>query len=616
MKRTVTKESKVDALTVRLWSARYKDTDGVKMSSENLLSQNLKSGYQKGIAYSRLIIASCCFLRSENEDALRFLSEAMVWFSSNINEFGYSWALILKASLHESIGDYDKALGVCLEAYKQTLVLDDRTAVAEACSQLGLIYSRLSDFDKALEYYTTGLKIREEINDENAIASSLNRIGMIMRLKKRYDESIDYYNRSMLIRQKNNQLTSIPWTLLGIASTCEEMGREEEALEYYTKGMTGGDKRCSMQCFIGAGRIFSRRKDYREAELNLYKSLSIADELNATSLKAEVFSALANHYENTRSFEKALEFHKLFQQTREIIKSEEVHKRLRNIEIYNAVEKSEKEREIFQLKNVQLKEAYAIVEEKNRYITSSINYASRIQLAMLPEREQIRTMVNGYFILYLPMEIISGDFYWFSNSNGYLTVAAGDCTGHGVPGALMSMLGISFLEEIVNRRRISNSAIILDELNKEVRRALRQKGVRDEARDGMNISLCVIDIPGKKLMFSGAYHNLYIISNEKLIELQADRMPVGISDFNENRFSSTVYEMKTGDKIYMFSDGYADQSGGPRKKRYGLNNLKELITQTSNLPFSGQQQRILSEFNEWKELNSQSDDILILGFGV
>jgi serine phosphatase RsbU (regulator of sigma subunit) len=616
MKKPGTRESKIDEINSRLWKSRYDNPAVTITEATSVLAKAQKADYQKGIAYARLNIAVCSMLQSKNDMALENISEALLWFSNNSSEAGYSRALNLKGNLYESFGDYEKALQFCLQAHKLATEKHDRETEAETCSQLGMIYTRLCNYGKALEYYQEGLVIREEMNDENAMASSLNRIGMIMRLTKKYDESLEYYNKSLDIRQRNKQITSIPWTLLGLASTYEEMQKTSEALEYYEQGMTGGDIRCTLQCMMGSGRIYSLMGKIDKAEERLEESLKIAQDLRALSLVAEAHAGLANHYESTWQIEKALKSYKLYQKVRESVQSDEAQSKLRNIEISHAIEKSEQEKEIYRLRHVELKAAYDIIEEKNYEITAGINYASRIQQAILPQPSEIPGLKEKIFILYLPKEIISGDFYWFSRAGKKLVITAGDCTGHGVPGALMSMLGISFLGEVVNNRRITESGQILNELRKEVQRALHQKGIRDEAKDGMDISLCIVDRTKNVIQYSGANNNLYMVRDGELIEYHADRMPIGIYDLADKDFTSHNIPTISGDLIYMFSDGYADQFGGPNHKKFKYTTLKILLTENYKLPLTQQKQILEKQFLDWKGTSPQIDDVLILGLRI
>jgi serine phosphatase RsbU (regulator of sigma subunit) len=603
----------IDSSNESLWQSRFDSSALVADESLKILGLAEKASYKRGVANAKLNIAAANFLQSKNDIALKYLTEAFQWFEENRGEKGYVRALLLKGNIFESFGDYEKTLKLWLEAYKASLEIQDVESEGEACSQLGLIYSRLCNFHKALEFFNKGLKIREELGDENAAASSLNRIGMVLRQTKKHDEALEYYFRSLEIRKKNNQLSAIPWTLLGIANTYEDMKKYPESLGYYEQGMTGGDKRCNLQCMMGAGRVYSLTGDESNAEKKLEQSLLMAQELNSMVLVADAHSALASHYELFKKPDRALKSFKQYLKAKETFQSNEVQSKLSNIEVAHAIEKSEQEKEIFRLRHVELKSAYDIIEEKNRDITGSINYASRIQRAILPDINEIPELAGNSFILYLPKDIVSGDFYWFSQLPGKLIVVAGDCTGHGVPGALMSMLGISFLEEIVNNREISESDKILNELRKEIQRALRQKGEREEAKDGMDIALCVIDPAKKTIQYSGAYNNLYLIHNRELLEYHADRMPIGIFDMSGKEFTSQTIKFNRGDIIYMFSDGYADQFGGPNNKKFKYTVFKELLLAIHNQPLDVQRTRLEEEFYKWRGVNPQTDDVIVFG---
>ncbi|MDX9928988.1 MAG: tetratricopeptide repeat protein [Bacteroidales bacterium] len=610
------KATPIDIANESLWQSRFGDPAKVAEGALKILKKAEKTDYQRGVAYANLNIAAAYFYQSRNDIALKHLSESFHWFEKNKNEKGYVRALLLKGNIHESFGDYDKTLLLWLEAFKSSVTINDRECEGESCSQLGLIYSRLCNFTKSLEYFNKGLKIREELLDENGAASSLNRIGMVLRQMKKYDESLEFYFRSLAIRERNNLFSAIPWTMLGIASTYEEMNDHPAALGYYEKGMTGGDRRCTLQCMMGMGRINSLAGKLPEAERQLKDSLELARELKAQSLIAEAAAALASHYESAGDALKALEYHKLYHKTRESVQSEEAQSRFRNIEISHAVEKSEQEKEIYRLRHVELKKAYDLIEEKNRDITASINYASRIQQALLPDMAEISDLGKKCFVFLLPRDIVSGDFYWFTEVSGILVIAAGDCTGHGVPGALMSMLGISFLEEIVTNRKITDPGLILNNLRREVQRALRQKGEKEEAKDGMDLALCSIDMAAGTLWYSGAYNNLYLVRNGELTEYPADRMPVSISDRSEKEFTTHEIKISRGDIFYMFSDGYADQFGGPDNKKFKYTTFKNLLLGIHRLPLKQQKTRLEREFLKWKGSNPQTDDVVVIGFRV
>lgn len=604
----------IDKSNETIWQSRYSDSAAVEKKAESVLKQAEKAKYPGGVANARLNIAALAFYRSDNKTALKFLTEALRWFDKNRLEKGYVRALLIKGNIYESFGDYENTLNFWLEALKGSKETNDIESEGEACSQLGLIYTRLCNFPKALEFFNKGLKIREDLNDENAVASSLNRIGMVLRQTKKFEESLGYYFRSLGIRRRNKQVSAIPWTLLGIANTYEDMKKYPESIEYYEQGIEGVDKRCKLQCMMGAGRVYSKLGDPEKAVERLEESLRMATELKSQMLIAEAHSALAVHYELFKKPDKALKNFKKYLKAKETFQSNEVQSKLSNIEVAHAIERSEQEKEIYRLRHVELKEAYDIIEEKNHDITASINYASRIQRALLPSVKEIKGLEEKIFILYLPKDIVSGDFYWFSTVDDKLLLIAADCTGHGVPGALMSMLGISFLEEIVNTNKITDTGLILDALRKEVERALHQKGQINEAKDGMDIAISVIDKKNNSMQFSGAYNNLYLVRDGDLLEYNADRMPIGYSDDKDKNFSSHFIETEPGDTIYMYSDGYADQFGGPDHKKFKYTALKNTILEINRLPLKIQRDRLEKKFLEWRGPDEQTDDVIVLGY--
>ena len=614
MKISETSQARIDRLNESVWQSRFSTSVTAEAEAEKMLKQSEKAKYRKGEADSRINLAAMAFYRSDNKAALRHLSEALKWYGNNRNEKGYVRALLIKGNIHESFGDYENTLKYWLEALNASSTANDTESKGEACSQLGLIYTRLCNFSKALDFFNRGLKIREGLNDENAVASSLNRIGMVLRQTKQYEESLSYYFRSLDIRKKNKQKTAIPWTLLGIGNTCEEMKKYPEAAGYYEEGAKGADRRCMLQCILGSGRVFSFMGEPDKAEEKLTEALGMAVGLKSFVLTADTYSALASHYERYRDFGKALKNFKKYLKARENYQSNEIQNRLSNVEIAHAVERSEQEKEIFRLKNVELKAAYNLIEEKNRDITSSISYAGRIQRALLPAVSDIPGLVKRIFLLYMPRDIVSGDFYWFADTGNHRVIVAADCTGHGVPGAFMSMLGISFLNKIVISGRVTDPGLILDRLGSEVIKSLKQKGGSEDTRDGMDISVCSIDKKTGKILFAGAYNNMCLVRDGELYEYSADRMPVGYMEENDRKFRTQEVDCRKGDMIYLFSDGYEDQFGGPEQKKFKKANLKMLFSEIHGYPLKRQRKMLEKTHLQWKGDESQTDDILIMGY--
>jgi len=253
------------------------------------------------------------------------------------------------------------------------------------------------------------------------------------------------------------------------------------------------------------------------------------------------------------------------------------------------------------------------IESQNIEIISNIQYARKIQIALLPSEKELKKSLPLYFILSKPRDIVSGDYYWLAQKDNKIIIVVADCTGHGVHGAFMSILGITFLNEIVNKAVTIRANEILNQLSGQVIRSLHQTWKKDIPRDGMEMALCVID-PGKqKLQFSGAFRPLYIIRNNELEEYKGDSMPIGIYEDEELSFTNTEIIFNKGDILYLFSDGYVDQIGGVNRKTLKSENFKKLLIGINKLSMDKQKEALEKKFMEWKGDLEQIDDILVLG---
>ena len=260
------------------------------------------------------------------------------------------------------------------------------------------------------------------------------------------------------------------------------------------------------------------------------------------------------------------------------------------------------------------------IASQKKAITDSITYASRIQKALMVPEEYISELLPEYFVLNKPKDIVSGDFLWLTSENNKIILAVADCTGHGVPGAFMSILGISFVREIVNKRKNIRPNEILNELREMVISALHQKGELDETRDGMDIAVCAINLENKELQFAGANNPLYLIRDGELTIIKADKTPIGIFFKGEIGFSNHEIKLYENDLIYMFSDGYADQFGGPDGKKFMLKQFQQLLRDIHDKPMKEQKEILDKTIEAWKSGHGkqessyvQIDDILVFG---
>jgi serine phosphatase RsbU (regulator of sigma subunit)/ligand-binding sensor domain-containing protein len=256
-----------------------------------------------------------------------------------------------------------------------------------------------------------------------------------------------------------------------------------------------------------------------------------------------------------------------------------------------------------------------VLEYQKKEIEDSIRYARRIQSAVIPSEKVCRDLFPESFIVFKPLNIVSGDFYWISRVGNRIIFTAADCTGHGVPGAFMSMLGVAFLNEIVNKDNITAPDMILNHLRDKVIQALQQHGVSGETRDGMDIALVSIDNEGNKLEFAGAYNPLIMIRNGEVIETSSDKMPIGIYE-NMKVFSNHEITIEKGDVFYMFSDGFEDQFGGPEGKKFKSKRLKQFLLEIHKYPMETQKDILERTFEEWKGDLPQIDDVVVVGLTI
>ncbi|MBP7866809.1 MAG: SpoIIE family protein phosphatase [Acidobacteria bacterium] len=263
------------------------------------------------------------------------------------------------------------------------------------------------------------------------------------------------------------------------------------------------------------------------------------------------------------------------------------------------------------------------IQRKNVQITAGINYARRIQVGVLPPKEELDGLFREHFVFFRPKDIVSGDFYWMKRAGDQCVVAVADCTGHGVPGALMSMLGITLLNEVVTEDRALPAGEILDQLGQRVRRALRQTGRRDEAKDGLNIGLLVVGGDPGEVQFAGAYHPLYLVRQGTLTQVKSDRQPVGISRKDGVGFTTHRVAVLPDDRLYLASDGFSDQFGGTRGEKFSRRRFRQLLVDIHAEPMERQREALERTFESWRSampgpdgVYDQVDDVLVMGFRV
>ena len=560
---------------------------------------------------------------------------------------------------YDDQGDHTKALDYYLKALKISEELGDKALQENAIGHMGIAYSYQAEinpnsskkeefFNKALNSYFKALKLAQEVGNKSGIANNVGNIGAAFKEMatssftplsvnstgkatrgELQSKALVYFLKALKLDKELENENGVAIWLSNIGSLYIETGKFKEAEQYIkraialdsTLGVVNGlrlDEEALSHLYDITGR-------HKEALIHFKKSMALKDSLFNLENKKQLVQKEMNY-----EFEKKEAITKAENEKIQAI-AEEKNRRQEIITlsvafglllmllfagfIFRSLRITRKQKQIIEIKNSETELQKRIIEEKNKDITDSIHYAKRIQDALLRDEEHTSMHLPEHFILFLPKDIVSGDFYWGAEKQGYWYFAAVDCTGHGVPGAVMSMLGISFLNDIISLEQALSPAEILNRLRDRVVSELRQTGESGGSKDGMDISLCRLDMKTNALQWAGANNSLNLIQNGQLGIVKADKQPIGYHP-NSHPFTNREIQLQKGDSIYLYSDGYADQFGGAKGKKFKYKQLDELIIAYKLLPMNEQKKMLKKHFVEWKGLLEQVDDVCVFGVRV
>lgn len=571
-------------------------------------------------------------------------------------------------------GDYTIAQTYYVKAMEIQEAIKDEEGLAFTLTTMGIISIRIGNMDKSIEYYNRALSIKEKLRDSSGTAALLNNIAVVYFQQEKYDEAINYLERSSKIYEAigNTQMLSEIFSNIG-SYYYEVTNDKEKGVDYFLKAhnaaMQSQNPYSIAMSFNTLSSVELEQKDYNKALFYISESLKYAINANAKDLILQAYETYSKIYSEKGDYKNAYTYQKLFIQVNDSIFNSEKTKQIMELSEKYESEKKQKEIELLnkekekqaaisseqnKKKNIiiisvitglclllifssflfnrfkVIKKQKFIIEVKQKDITDSINYAKRIQEAILPIDDEFKTAYPDSFVLFKSKDIVSGDFYWIStNPNEFPgidkaegenwrvknpLVAAVDCTGHGVPGSLMSMMGNSLLNKIVDTHKITKPSEILNTLRTEIINSLKQHG-DNENKDGMDIALCAVY--EDKIEFSGANNPIYIIrKNGSLEEIKGDKMPISYTDEELRPYINHAINMEKGDSFYIFTDGYADQFGGKDNKKFKYKQLKDLLVSVYSRPMEEQKQVLNQTIEKWKGTNEQTDDILIIGIRI
>ena len=569
-----------------------------------------------------------------------------------------------KSKFDKSVEYYTKAIKIFEEQHN----LDGLASVNLNIGNIYFYYLNTDNYQKALEYYNEAETYG--IDAQNApiyLRAKLNR-AQVYKERELYSEAIKINSEVIDFGQNNpNMKEDIADVLFeahsmlgGLYIESKEYELAEEQLLIARKDyLKNFEEKGNMANIYGSLALLYNNWGKTSLAINYYKmAIDLYAELGFKKEIADNYKELSQLYAQQQNYRKSLDYFQSYADLKDSLFNADVSEQINEMQAKYESEKKQKEIELLtkdqekqsivnkaimavaalvvliaffvfrsylmkkkaneklEKQNKEILEQKEQIEEQKQEITDSIRYARRIQQAVLPPNELFDEYFDEYFILFRPRDIVSGDFYWATERDNKVYVAAADCTGHGVPGAFMSMLGISFLNEIVNKGEVKDAAGVLNKLRESVMDSLRQTGKANEAKDGMDIALCVIDKSTNIVEYAGAYNPLYIIRDGELIQHKADKMPIGIYFREPKPFNNNEVEVQKNDIIYIFSDGYVDQFGGKSGRKFMSKRFRELLLSVSTEPLQKQREILDVKLDLWMGDISQIDDIIVLGIKI
>ena len=529
---------------------------------------------------------------------------------------------------------------------------------------MGIIYDELGSFSKSLNCYDSSLAIFKKSGNLDMQAMNYANMATIYDETNDFVKSMDYNVKALTIYKKMNNLEGQATLLGNMGDIYSEQHNYVKAMNYDVKALAINkaidDKEGCVTNFTSMGKIYTDTRMFADAKAYLDSALALSEKMGDKDLIKSVYGQWSKLDSATGNYKAAYSDYRNYIIYRDSLKNEANTKKIVSQEMQyefdkkeaaekadqekkDAVNATEKKRQmiltaaislglvlvlafsgllfnrfrITQRQKVIIEKQKQIVEEKNKEVLDSITYAKRLQDAILPPPGIIRQSLPDSFVLYKPKDIVAGDFYWLERTESAILIASADCTGHGVPGAMVSVVCSNALNRTVKEFKITEPGKILDKTRDLVIETFEKS--EGNIQDGMDISLAAISRQSSansvEIKWSGAFNSLWYIENGEMKELPADKQPIGKTD-SLNPFTTHTLNLNKGDSLYLFTDGYADQFGGPKGKKFKYKPLQQLIMDNSQLTMQEQQRILEKTLSDWKGGLEQVDDILIIGIRV
>lgn len=610
--------------------------------------------FTKGLASSCNYIGKYFNYEGQQDSAIHYFSKAKDYYVLLKDSALVAGMYNNMGVVYKSHGNIPKTLEYFFLSLKIKERLHDTMGIANSCTNLGQLYSDANDTVNEIKYLKKALHLRELINDVPGIAISNMGIGLYYQKLNRLDLALSYLEKGLKLSEEMGDEESIAIGCYNLANVYYKQNKIDKSVKLYERALDLSKKYNIKEgiatCLQILGEISFEKHDTKKAIALLEEAYSIAQEIDLKELLLNISEKLSIAYNETGDYKKALLFHKTYTSIKDSLFNQE---NIRKLTSEGLKYEHEKERIILE-KEQEKKEAIAksesfkkdliiyasvlflivvsvfsfiifnrlkenrkqknIIEQQRNEMIDSINYAKRIQFALLAHQDLLNANLPEHFVFFKPKDIVSGDFYWATKKDDYFYLAVCDSTGHGVPGAFMSLLNISFLNEAINEKNITAPHEVLNHVRNRLIENI------DGAQDGMDGIVLKFKIPkGNEpisfMEYAAAHNAPILVRNSEIQTLGKDKMPVGKGE-HLNSFTLQSIQLEKGDTLYLYTDGYADQFGGPKGKKFKYKSLNQLLLSNVDNSMPRQKEVLDSTISNWQGNLEQIDDVCVLGIRI
>ncbi len=608
--------------------------NGLRYHSESLeLAKQLKSDKDIGIAIGNLGVVYMDI--GDQTRALDYNLQSIELKEKSKNDATIQYNYYNVGIIYKEIGELDKALEAMQKSIEVSKRAKDYTTLGTGYNGIGLVYKNRKEYDKAKYYYYLAIENNLKYENYRELADAYVSLGTMYSHLKNYDSAVPIIQMGTKVYRQINYKVGLSGALANLAYCYNKLNQFDKAIQAAKESILSNQGSLGNSEYASEvlAEAYNKLGDHKNAYFYLNMRIKLNDSLSKINKSRDNIRLQLRHDFDKKLLADSVRFaeqDKINQAKVEVANARlDKEKTARyalifgllalcvfSYFIFTRFKLIQSQNKIIDQQRAETNKQKHLIEEKQKEILDSINYAKRIQYALLASDTTLNSNFHDHFILFEPKDVVSGDFYWATHTpEGFIYITA-DCTGHGVPGAFMSLLNISKLSETINEKRIFSPDKILNVVRAEIISALNPYGSTEESKDGMDAVICKLDLKKMKLQYSAANNPFYILRDGELIICKADKMSVGKGHNDSLSFTFFEVSLKKGDVIYTFTDGYADQFGGPLGKKFKYKQLEELLISIHSQPMLQQRSILENTFAAWKGNLDQVDDVCIIGVRI